>query len=68
MTPTRESTNNFRNSDSTVSRFFAKTLRMQTDERIIIQHIVMGKLDPPEEEMQSDSNFRQKKNHIRFKT
>lgn len=46
MKPTRESTNNFRNSNSTVSRFFAKTSRMQTDERIIIQHIVMGKLDP----------------------
>lgn len=29
----------------------------------------MGKLDPaPEEEMKSDSAFRQKKNHIRFKT
>lgn len=42
---------------------------MQTDERIFIQHIVMGKLPPPqEEEMKSDSAFRQKKNHIRFKT
>lgn len=46
MKPTRESTNNFRNSNSTVSQFFAKTSRMQTDEKIFIQHIVMGKLEP----------------------
>lgn len=41
---------------------------MQTDERIIIQHIVMGKLDPQRKKWSQILILDRKKNHIRFKT